>query len=66
MPQSLVQALINTDEQLSSVAARWRERSGIISNVWHNEYRRRVLANLIELAQNANSNKTDLLLRVNV
>jgi hypothetical protein len=66
MPQSFIRTLVNADRQLSDVAACWREKSGIISNEWHSEYRRRVVANLIELAQYANNRKTRLLLRVNV
>lgn len=66
LPQTLVQALAVFDGPQSTLAAQWREKSGIILNGWHYEYRINVLRSLIGLAQRVHAKNSGILLRVKV
>jgi len=67
MPQSLCDSLASLPrQQLNYVLDNWLEKEGISLSYWHQEFKRRVLINLVKLSKECQDRQQSLMLKVRV
>lgn len=67
MPQSLCDSLASLpSQQLSRVLDNWREKEGFSLSHWHDEFKRKVLLNLVKLSKECQDRQQSLMLKVRV
>ena len=67
MPKSLCDSLASLpNQQLSRVLEEWQEKEGVSLNHWHDEFKRNVLQNLVELSKECQDRQQSLMLKVQV
>lgn len=67
MPQSLCDSLASLpSQQLSYVLDKWQEKEGFSLSHWHDEFKRKVLTNLVKLSKECQDRQQSLILKVRV
>lgn len=67
MPQSLCDSLAALpSQQLNRVLDNWQEKEGFSLSHWHDEFKRSVLLNLVELSKACQDRQQSLMLKVRV
>ena len=67
MPKSLCDALASLPSQKhADIVQSWKEKEGFSLGHWHEEFKRNVLLNLIELSKTSQDRRQPLLLKVSV
>jgi hypothetical protein len=67
MPQSLCDSLASLpSRQLNYVLDNWLEKGGVTLSHWHEEFKRRVLTNLVKLSKECQDRRQSLMLKVRV
>ena len=67
MPQSLCDSLASLpSRQLNYVLDNWLEKEGVTLSHWHEEFKRRVLTNLVKLSKECQDRRQSLMLKVRV
>lgn len=67
MPQSLCDALASLpSKKHADVLKDWKEKDGFTLSHWHDEFKRNVLSNLVELSKTSQDRQQSLMLKVRV